>query len=122
MTLTEKVLKALESAEGHLENSLSASNKDEKNFMDGIWHVAAELEYALFLFSLMSDSKYDVAKLNLNPESKKIGADEIAAKVMELLRESKRALISKDLINAYKYAYIARQYVFKIQEDFTKKK
>ncbi|MCS7115469.1 MAG: hypothetical protein RMJ15_05495 [Nitrososphaerota archaeon] len=122
MALTEKALKALEFAEGYLEKSLSALNKDEKNFADGIWHVAAELEYALFLFYLMSKGEYDVAEWKPNPEHQKIGTNETVAKVMELLKESKKALVNKDLIGAHKYAYIARQYVFRIQEGFVKKK
>lgn len=122
MTLTEKVLNALESAENHLKKSLLTFNKDEGTFADSIWHVAAELEYALFLFSLMSDGEYDKVEWKPNPESQGIEADDVLAKVMELIRESKKALANKNLIDAHKYAYTARQYIFKIQGNPAKKK
>lgn len=122
MTLTEKVLKALESAEHYLENSRLTLNKDEKKFADSIWHVAAELEYVLLLLSLISGGENDTTKWKTNPENRKIGADEMLTTIRELLRESKKALVDKNLTSANKCAYMARQYIFRIQGDFAKKK
>ncbi len=121
MAANEKTLKALESATRYLEGSLSALGKDKEAFANGIWHVAAELEYALFLFSLMFKGECDTSKWKPNPETRKIGVDEILATVRKLLEESKKALIDKDLTDAYKCAYMARHYVFRIQEDFARK-
>jgi len=53
MAADEKILKALKSAITHLGNSMLTIDKKEDNSLaDSVWHVAAELEYALFLFSI----------------------------------------------------------------------
>jgi hypothetical protein len=122
MAATEKLLKALESATRYLEDSLSALSRDDKAFADSVWHVAAELEYALFLFSLMFKGEVDASKWKPNTEAKKLGANEMLATVGELLGESKKALVGNDLMGAYKCAYMARHHVFRIQEDFARKK
>lgn len=122
MTTKEKILKALEYATRYLASSLSTLRKDEKAFTDSIWHVAAELEYALFLFSLVLKGEGDASKWKPNPEAKKIRAEEMLTTVQELLGESRKALVGEDLLDAYKCAYMARHYVFRIQEDFARRK
>ncbi|MEM3055580.1 MAG: hypothetical protein QXM52_07755, partial [Candidatus Bathyarchaeia archaeon] len=57
-----------------------------------------------------------------NPEVRKLGANEMLTMVRELLDESKKALVSNELMGAYRCAYMARHYVFRIQEDFARKK
>jgi hypothetical protein len=122
MMTNEKILKALEFAMRHLADSLSTLNKDEKAFADSIWHVATELEYALFLFSLIFKGEDEASKWKPNPEAKKRGVNEMLATVRELLDESKKALVRDDLVDSYKCAYMARHNVFRIQEDFARKK
>lgn len=122
MAVTEKLSKALKTATRYLEDSTSTLGKDEKAFANGVWHAAAELEYALFLFSLIFKEECDTSKWKPNPETRKIGADEMLAKVRGLLDESMKALVGGDLTDAYKCAYMARHYVFKVQEDLAKKK
>lgn len=121
MTVKEKTLKALESATRYLEGSISTLGKDDKAFADSFWHVAAELEYALFLFSMMFKDEFDTSKWKPNPEAKKLEANEMLKAVRELLDKSKKALIKEELMDAYKCAYTARHYVFRIQDDFTRK-
>lgn len=122
MTINEKLLKALESVKHHLECSLSVLSNDDKAFADSVWHVAAELEYALFLLSLMFKGGVDSSKWKPNPEVKKLGVNEMLITVRALLDKSKKSLIGDDLMSAYKCAYMARYYVFRIQEDFARKK
>lgn len=122
MISNEKLLKALESATHYVEDSLSALGKDDKAFADSVWHVAAELEYALLLFSLTFENEVDSLKWKSNPEAKKLGANEMLTAIREFLDESKKALADDELMKAYKYAYMARHYVFRIQEDFARKK
>lgn len=122
MVTNEKLLKALESATHHLESSLSVLSRDDKAFADSVWHVAAELEYALFLLSLMFKGEVDSSKWKPNPEVKKLGVNEMLIMVRALLDKSKKSLIGDDLMGAYKCAYMARHYVFRIQEDFARNK
>lgn len=123
MIANDKILKALESALNYLKLSTSAlKNIDENAFSNSFWHVAAELEYALFLFSLAVDNKRDSLKVKPNPESKNLQLDSIMAEVENLLEEAKKLTSSGNLLDAYKSAYMARHRVFKVQEILAKKK
>jgi len=123
MEASEKMLKALKSAATYLENSMLALNKeDENSFADSLWHVAAELEYALFLFSITIKNESKISKWKPNPEQKEIKTDEILVAVKNLLNESEKCMTNKKLLDAYKSVHIARHYVVKVQEDIAKRK
>ncbi|MEM2971049.1 MAG: hypothetical protein QW270_01305 [Candidatus Bathyarchaeia archaeon] len=119
MAVNEKVSKALKTAANYLEKSISAFNqKDEASFSDGLWHVAAELEYALFIFSItfqnenVSSWKPNLEKTNINPALED---------VRTLLSEAERFVIDGRLLESYKNVYVARNYIRKVQEVLAKK-
>jgi hypothetical protein len=123
MIANDKILKVLESALNHLKLSTSAlKNRDENAFSNSVWHVAAELEYALFLFSLAFRNKHDELKIKINPESKNLQFGSVMTEVEDLLEEAKKSIDNGNLLDAYKSAYIARHRVFKVQEVLAKKK
>ncbi len=123
MAANEKILKSLKSATTHLENSMLALNKkDENAFADSLWHVGAELEYALFLFSLTFQNESNLPKWKSNPEQKSTEAGPILAKVQNLLDEAEKHIINGKSLDAYKSAYVARHHVLKVQEELAKKK
>ena len=122
MAINEKILNGLKSATTHLENSMLALNKkDEDLFAGSLWHVAAELEYTLFLFSITSQNERDLSKWRPNHEPK-IETGSILMEVQNLLNEAEKFVTNEKLLDAYKSAYIARHYVLKVQEDLAKKK
>ncbi|MBS7615714.1 hypothetical protein KEJ45_00730 [Candidatus Bathyarchaeota archaeon] len=121
MAVNEKVLKALESASNYLKNSILALKRgDETLFSRSVWHVAAELEYALFLFLLTLGNGRE--KFKLNPESKNIQLNSLLSEAEALICDAKKSINNGDLLNAYKNTYMVRQHVFKIQENLAKKK
>ncbi len=123
MAANEKISKALKSAMAYLENSMLALNKkDENSLMDSVWHVAAELEYALFLFSITFQGESDRSKWKLNPKLKKVEVGPALIAVQNLLDEAENCMADGKLLDAYKSAYIARHYILKVQGDFAKKK
>jgi len=124
MAANEKILKALKSAMTHLDNSMLAIDKKEDDSLleDSVWHVAAELEYALFLFSITVQNEIDKSKWKLNPKLKKVEVGPTLVTVQNLLNEAEKCIENEKLLDAYKSAYIARNYMLKIQKDFTKKK
>ena len=124
MAANEKILKALKSAMTHLDNSMLAIDKKEDDSLleDSVWHVAAELEYALFLFSITVQNEIDKSKWKLNPKLKKVEVGPTLVTVQNLLNEAEKCIENEKLLDAYKSAYIARHYMLKIQKDFTKKK
>ena len=123
MMINEKVSNALKSAATHLENAILALNKkDENSFADSLWHVAAELEYALFLFLITFSDEINLSSWKRNPEPKKIETASMLAEVKNLLDEAERLVANERLLDAYKSAYVAKHYVLKVQEDLAKRK
>lgn len=123
MAFNDKISKALASALYHADKSISAlKSGDEKAFSNDLWHVAAELEYALFLFSLTLKNERNVQMPKPNPNPKDLQTDHIMLKVKELIEEAQNLLKSGDLPNAHKNAYQARHYIFKLQENMGKEK
>jgi hypothetical protein len=122
MAVKEKILKGLKSATTHLENSMQALNKkDESLLADSLWHVAAELEYTLFLFSITFQNEKDLSKWKPNPEPK-IETGPTLMDAQNLLNEAEKFIMNEKLLDAYKSAYVARHFVLKVQEDLAKKK
>lgn len=121
MTADEKILKALKTARTHLQNSIVALNKkDESAFVESLWHVGAELEYALFLFSVTSQNESTTSKWKTNPELKK--DEPVLRDVQNLLNEAETHMTKEKLLDSYKSAYTAKQYLIKVQDDLAKKK
>jgi hypothetical protein len=122
MAINEKASNALKSAVAHLENSISALNKKDENlFADSLWHVASELEYALFLFSIMFPDENSLSSWKRKSELK-IEVGSMLVEVKNLLNEAKKFVADGRLLDAYRSAYIARHYMLKVQEDLAKKK
>jgi len=123
MAANEKILKALQSAIAYLNNSMLAMDKkDDNSLANNVWHVAAELEYALFLFSITIQDEMDKSKWKLNPKLKKVEVGPTLVTVQDLLNEAEKCMRNEKLLDAYKSAYTARDYILKIQKDFAKKK
>ena len=123
MATNKKILKALKSAITYVDNSMPAMDKkDENSLADSIWHVAAELEYVLFLFSITVRDKVDKSKWKLNPKLKKVELGPTLVTVQDLLNEAEKCTKNEKLLDAYKSAYIARHYILKVQKEFARKK
>ena len=123
MTTNRKMLKALKSAIAYLDSSMLAMDKKDDNLLtDSVWHAAAELEYTLFLFSIIVQNEIDKSKWKLNPKLKKVEVGPTLVTVQDLLNEAEKCIENEKLLDAYKSAYIARNYMLKIQKDFAKKK
>lgn len=123
MTTEDKILKSLESAMIYLENSkLAVNKKDESALADDVWHVAAELEYTLFLFSITVQDENDKSKWKVNPKSKKLEVSPTLITVRDLLGKAETSIKNKKLLDAYKRAYVARHHILRLQKDFAKKK
>ncbi|MEM2447113.1 MAG: hypothetical protein QW734_10705 [Candidatus Bathyarchaeia archaeon] len=123
MTYNSKILKAFESVIKHLETSISALKHNDKDaFSNGVWHAAAELEYTLFLFFLAVGDEHKMSLAKLNPDPKSLQIDQAILKVKELVDKAQNLFRVGDIINAYKSVYLARHYVFRVQESLTKNK
>jgi hypothetical protein len=120
MTVNEKVLRALRTAANYLEKSVLAFNQnDEATFTGNLWHVAAELEYALFMFSIISQNEKSPS---WKPNPEKTDIKSALEEAQTLLSEAEKFAVSGRLLESYKNAYVARYYIRKVQEDLAKKK
>ena len=123
MATDEKISKGLKSAVTYLENSVRALNKkDESSLMGSVWHVAAELEYALFMFSMALEEGKDKPKWRSNPRLKKVGVGSTLVMVKDLLEEVDNHMKERNLLKAYRKTDVARRYILKVQRDFAKKR
>ncbi|MDH5787981.1 MAG: hypothetical protein OEZ40_06810 [Candidatus Bathyarchaeota archaeon] len=122
MTVNEKILVALKSANDNLENSMLAlSERDKVTFADSIWHSAAEVEYALFLFSMILQDKSTLPKWKSGSDLE-TETGPVLLETQNLLKDAEKCVANERLLDAYKSAYIARHYLLKLQEDIAKKK
>lgn len=121
MTHSGKILGALESAIKYLVNSISAlKSVNEEVLSNGVWHVAAELEYALFLLSLTIENGHSTP-VRLNPEPKNLQIDQVLLKVKDLVSEAQKHVKNGDLMNAFRNVRLARRYIFEVQNRLTKR-
>jgi hypothetical protein len=119
----EKMLRSLKSAVTYLENSALASEKeDEGSLADNLWHVAAELEYALFLLSITTQRESGVPESRSNRRSKEVDVDSTLIDVKGLLNEAQEFVLGGRLKEAYESAYAARNRVLTIKEILAKKR
>lgn len=123
MALDEKILMSLKSAATYLESSTLALDKEDEGLLaDNLWHVAAELEYALFLLSVKTQNENDIPRLKSNLGFKKADVDSKLVDVKNLLNEAEKFFLSGRLQEAYKSAYVARQRTLMVEDDLGKKK
>ncbi len=121
MVHTDKILGVLESAIRYLVNSItSLKSMNAEAFSNSVWRVAAELEYALFLFSLTIENGQE-ALLKLNPEPRNLQLDKILLGVKDLIRGAQEYFKNGDLLNAFRNVRLARHYIFYVQNILAKR-
>ena len=123
MAANEKIVESLKTAITYAENSIQALDRNDENALaDSLWHVAAELEYTVFLFSMASERETKPLQLDKSYDLKKTEADKLLAEVHNFLKEAEGFIVSGKFLDAYKSVYAARNHVFKLHEDLAKKK
>lgn len=123
MAANQKILKALRSALTHLKGSLSALKKsNDDSLMNNVWHVGAELEYALFLISMTPHDEKDKAKWSTNPDLKKVETGTVLVKVQDFVSEAEKNVTDEKLAIAHKNVHVARSHILKIQKELYRKK
>jgi len=123
MALEEKITKAVLSAMKYLEDSRKSITENNENaLMNQVWKASAELEYALFLFSVLQQKEDQRHSWKLDLESKQIEVTPLITSTQELLREAKTSFENSDLLEAHKKTWMARGYLLKVQEFLEKKR
>ena len=123
MALEEKITKAVQSAIRYLENSRKSITENNENaLVNHVWKASAELEYALFLFSILQQNENQRYLWKVDLESKQLEVAPVILSTQELLREAKTSFENGDLLEAHKKMWLARGYLLKVQEFFEKKR
>ena len=120
----EKIVESIASAINRLEGSMKAlAKKDEKNLVNLVWRAGADLEYALFLFSLMHQNESESSSWKIDLHSKQVEISSILSSVQNLLREAKNNMVEEDeLLGAHKKTWTARGYLLRVHDTFEKKR
>jgi len=122
----EKIAGALNTAISHLEDSLRAlakNNDDDKSVVNPLWLASSEIEYALFLFSIMHPDESESPSWKHSPQPKQVvEVRPSMVSAQELLKEAKGNVESGNLLKAYEKTWTARNMLLKVTELFDKKR
>ncbi len=121
----ESILYAITSAVNHLENSMKALlEKNEEELMKKLWRPLADLEYALFLFSLRQQDE-PLGSLRehaqLDRLSKKFEIAPSLALAKDLLKKAKESFEADKINEAHQKTWLARGHLLRVHEFFEKK-
>ncbi len=116
----KKITEAISSAINRLEDSTKALvEKDERGMMDSVWEASAELEYALFLFSLIHQEEAERSSWKLDSPSKQVEVGPTLVSAQDLLKEAKSYIDIGDLGKAHKKTWMARGHLLKAWKRLT---
>ena len=119
----EKILSAITSAIGHLENSMKlSSNKNEEETFNMVWRASSDVEYCLFLLSLFHSNEAEILSLKHKSSSKQMGIQPALTSALNMLKEAKSSVENDDLVKAHEKTWQARSYLFEVQKIFEKKR
>ena len=118
----ENIFKAIMSAIAYLEDSMEALvEKDDKKVAHFAWRAASDLEYALFLFSLMHQDETESPSWKLNPKSKQLEIEPLLISAQDLLKEARNRFEANELHEAHKKTWIARGQLLKVHDLLEKR-
>lgn len=122
MDVSGKVAVAIASALNYLENSIETlSSGDCDAFAQNVWHVVAELEYALFLFSIIIQDNV-LSKPKATPNPKKIELKQMLDDASCFLRGAEALVKDGKFLAAYENVRNARNCMLNVQEEFSKRR
>jgi len=117
------MLENITSAINHLEESMKALvEKNEKEVIRFVWRAAADLEYALFLFSLMHRDETPSASWKLDPPAKQVEVGPTLVLSQDLLKEAKDSFEVENFNEAHKKTWMARGHLLRIHDFFEKRR
>jgi len=120
----EKLIEAVTSAVDNLEDAIKTLIKgDGRETLRRVWRAAADSEYALFLFSINSNTSPEDSspwKFSLNPKNMEMGPALTLAQ--ELLKEAEGNIRTGDFREAHRKTWMARGYLLEVQGTLEKRR
>lgn len=118
----EKLTRAITSAMGCLEDSMKAVSQGNDDVNSLIWRAAADLEYALFLFSIMHQDESESSSWKQGLHSKEVEIESVLKSAMDMLQKAESSIKTGELRDAHKKTWMARGYLLRLQEFFEKRR
>ena len=118
----DNILKAITSSIAYLEGSMEAlTKKDEKKVAHSAWRAASDLEYALFLFSLVNQDEPERRSWKLDPKPKQLEIEPLLVSAQNLIREAKSSFEADEVNEAHKKTWMARGQLLRVHDLLEKK-
>ena len=118
----ENIFKAITLAIAYLEDSIEIFVQDnEKKAASLAWQAASDLEYALFLFSLMHQDETERPSWKLNSKSKQVEIEPLLSSARDLLKEAKNSFEEDEFHEAHKKTWMARGQLLRVHDLLEKK-
>jgi len=119
----EKIVRSIASAVEHLEKSMEALVKKDSGGMESsVWRAAADVEYALFLFSLTQGEEPESSSWRPDLPPRQAETGPVLMLAQDLLKEAKGNIDAGDLREARKKTWAARGHLLKARELIEKRR
>jgi hypothetical protein len=116
--MRERIIAAIQKAKTYIEEAIKHT-KNIQEEANHIWHAASELEYALFLFSIMNEAETEKETWRIDPKTKQIDRKELLKIIQNLIIEGEKNL-KANIGLAHKNIWMARGYLLVIQNEIEK--
>ena len=87
-----------------------------------VWQASSDVEYCLFLLSLLHSNKAESFSLKHKSSSKQMEIQPALTSALNMLKEAKSSVENDDLAKTHEKTWQARSFLFKVQEIFEKKR
>ena len=122
MKVKNKITKALILALSFVNESIIAVDKEDyKMLADNIWHLAAELEYALFLLTVSIEREHDISSWTPGPNIQSRELKPTLDQTKDLITKITRQMSDNELLDAYENTFRARKNVLRVQKYLERK-
>jgi len=118
----DKIEAALTAASKHIEESIGAyARNDEKAMSNSLWTASSEMEYAVFLLSLLQGDNSKTPSKQSSSTKQSMELQSSLTFTQKLLASAKANVHAGDCKKGYEEAWTARNLLLKVQ-DFVEKK
>ena len=123
MAYDKEIVLSLNSSMSYVKESVRILDKaPPKEFDVCVWYASAELEYALFLFSLKIQDENVTKGWKSNRPRRKDDAATLLKAAQEVLSRSQEFVCAEEWLKAYRDAFAARHLLLWVQKDLAKKR
>jgi hypothetical protein len=122
MDFKNKIAKSLVLALTYVNESIKAVDKEDyKMLADNVWHLAAELEYALFLLTITIEREHDKSSWTPGPGIKSRELRPTLDQTKDLIRKITSQMSDNELLDACENTFQARKNVLCVQKYLERK-